>query len=109
MKTLSLLGMVVVLGLASGCGTVSAPFRPPIGVVTSISAPLSTEFNPATQVAKLQGESSAISVLGLAALGDCSIKAAADNGRLSKVHYADYSFFSILGIYQKTTVRVYGE
>jgi len=34
---------------------------------------------------------------------------AAKNGNLSKVEYADYEYFSVLGIYQKTTVTAYGE
>ena len=38
---------------------------------------------------------------------DCSIKQAAENGSITKVGTADYEFFSVLGIYAKTTVHVH--
>jgi len=39
---------------------------------------------------------------------DCSIEEAARNGKIKTVHYADYKWFSVLGIVCKTTVTVYG-
>lgn len=41
--------------------------------------------------------------------GDCSIKAAMDNGGIKKVHHIDYKVTSILGVYGTTTTQVYGE
>jgi hypothetical protein len=55
------------------------------------------------------GSSEAIVVLWLIALGDASVKKAMDNGGISKVHHVDTETFSILGIYTKYTVKVYGE
>ena len=50
-----------------------------------------------------------MSVLGLVAVGDCSLKAAMDEGGLKSAEYADYEYFNVLGIYQKVTLRVVGE
>jgi hypothetical protein len=43
------------------------------------------------------------------ALGDSSIKAACDNGGITKIHHADYHVLNVLGVYNVTTVTVYGE
>jgi hypothetical protein len=82
---------------------------PPTGlIVTSVSAPLDTDMK--TTPKKIQvGESSSISILGLVAFGDASMEAAAMDGGLKTIEYADYNYFSILGIFHKFTVRAYGE
>jgi hypothetical protein len=41
------------------------------------------------------------------AWNDCSLDAAVKDGKFNRVGSADYSFFSVLGIYAKTTVHVY--
>jgi hypothetical protein len=43
------------------------------------------------------------------ASGDSSIKAAAANGSITKIEHVDYHTTSVLGIWGKTTVTVYGE
>jgi hypothetical protein len=43
------------------------------------------------------------------ATGDSSIKTAADNGGITKISHVDYHTTSVLGIYAKTTVTVYGD
>ena len=100
---------IVMAGCCAGCivGGPSAPFQPPIGLVTSYKAPLSTEGN--WKNGSKVGTSSAMSVLGLVAVGDCSLKAAMDEGNLKSAGYADYEYFNVLGIYQKVTLRVVGE
>ena len=43
------------------------------------------------------------------ATGDSSIKAAAANGGITKISHVDYHTTSVLGLWAKTTVMVYGE
>jgi len=99
----------VVSLLAAIClsGCLSAPFQPPAGMVSVTKAPLSTEGN--WTVGSKRGEASSFCVLGLYAAGDCSISAAARNGGLKKIYHSDYEYFNVIGIWQKTTVIVYGE
>ena len=85
---------------AAGC--LSAPFQPSV-----TTAPLSTEGN--WDVGSKKGEASSFSVLGLYASGDCSIATAARNGGLKKIGHVDYEYLNVIGIWQKTTVIVYGE
>ncbi len=97
--------------LITGCAVgPSAPFEPAHAIFfNSTMAPLSTEFN-ATPVADLKvGEAFTNNILGMFAFGDCSIRKAAINGGLKTVEFADYINFNVLGIYQKTTVVVYGK
>ena len=91
--------------LLTGC--LSAPFQPPSGLVSVTRAPLSTEGN--WNVGSKRGESSSTSWLGIYASGDCSIHAAAENGGLKTIDHVDYEYTNIIGIWQKTTVIVYGE
>ena len=49
------------------------------------------------------------SILGLVATGDASIKAAMENGGITRIHHVDYDTKSYFGIYAKFTVIVYGE
>ena len=91
--------------LFTGC--LSAPFVPPRGLYSEISAPLSTEG--AIDVGSKKGEATAKTILGLVATGDCSIAAAAKNGGLTTIKHIDYKYKNILGIVQETTVVVYGE
>ena len=94
--------------LAIGCvGCLSAPFQPPTGVVTACSDPLTTECN--VKHGSKTGSSEAISILGLVAVGDCSLNAAIKQGKLKEAYYADYKYLNILGIFQKVTVNVVGE
>lgn len=90
-----------------GCA-IQAPFVPPVAAVyTSIEAPLDVDYN-ATTLGMRTGTASAHNVLGLFAFGDASTQAAATAGGLLSINHADYKYFNILGIYQKTTVVVYG-
>ncbi|MDP6438202.1 MAG: TRL-like family protein [Candidatus Brocadiia bacterium] len=105
------LAVCLVLVMAVGCAfPYTAPVVPPVGSFFSqISAPISTDFNEATAVATKHGSASSSSVLWLVAFGDCSIDAAAEEGELSKIHYADYTYLNVLGFYQNFTVTVHGE
>ena len=88
-------------------GCISAPFTPPMGLYSEVSAPLSTE-GP-IQLGSKSGEASAKTILGIVATGDCSLQTAAKNGGLTKINHVDYRYKNILGIVQETTVVVYGE
>ena len=91
-------------------GCIRAPFVPPQGYAFSqTKAPLDVDFNN-TQIAGMnRGTAEVINILGLFSFGDASAKAAAENGRISTIVHADYEHFNILGIFQKTTVIVYGK
>jgi hypothetical protein len=54
------------------------------------------------------GESTATSVIGITT-GDSSIDAAKKAGGIKTIHYVDYHSMGILGVYAKTTTKVYGE
>ena len=98
---------ILVLSLFAGC--LRAPTIPPLGIVSAVGAPLSTEFSGSTPVAQKTGSSSSHNVLGLAAFGDSSVSAAARNGNLKTISFVDYDYLNILGIYQLFTVNAYGE
>jgi hypothetical protein len=55
-----------------------------------------------------KGEACSQGILGVAT-GDSSIQAACANGGITKIHHVDYHVMSVLGVYGKTTVTVYGE
>ena len=105
------LAVCAVLFVAVGCaGFVQAPVVPPNALaVTITSAPLSTEFNPSTQVCTKRGKASATNVLGIVAFGDAGIHAAAQDGNLTTIHYADYELLNVLGIFSVYTTVVHGE
>ena len=50
-----------------------------------------------------------MSILGLVAVGDCSVEAAAKEGKINKVSTVDYKNMSILGLYTEVKVIVTGE
>jgi hypothetical protein len=102
--------LILTLGF-TGCATgPRAPFVPSQAMLlTATVAPLSTEFND-TPVDELRvGTASTTNICGLFAIGDCSLYTAARNGDLKTIVFADYENFSFFGLYQSTTVRVYGK
>ena len=79
---------------------------PPLGLVyTDIQAPLA----PKGDVGSKRGTSQVVSILGLIAWGDGSLKAAAANGNISNVKLVDYEFTNVIGIYQRYTTVAYGD
>lgn len=100
-------GAVVAASLLTGCLVV--PVQPPTGIVYSdYRAPLDYD-QEGLPMGSRTGMSESISILGLVALGDASIDAAATNGGISNVHGADYEYFNVLGVYQKYVTIVNGE
>ena len=90
-------------------GCLNAPFQPPTGMAFSqYQAPLSIDHNKTAITAK-KGQAESICILGLVSLGDCSTQAAAQAGGLTTVEHADYDYYNVLGVFQRTTVIVYGK
>ena len=97
----------LVLSVMAGC--VTAPFVPPQGIAFSqTTAPLDVEFEDTKISGTKTGTAEVVSILGLITTGDASSKTAAANGGITTIEHADYEHLNILGIYQKTTVIVYG-
>ena len=100
-------GFVAVILLAafllSGCASVL-----PTGMIyTEVKLP-SAVGNEGFTYSKV-GVAKATSVLGLVATGDASIKAAMENGKITRIKYVDYDAKNILGIYGEYTTTVYGD
>ncbi|MBV6441883.1 MAG: hypothetical protein DYG98_23270 [Haliscomenobacteraceae bacterium CHB4] len=88
----------------SGCAVTASPV---IGTIyTDVKAPITATSN---RVATKVGMAEATSILGLVATGDASINAAAQKAGIKSISHVDYQATSILGIYAKFTVYVYGE
>lgn len=96
---------------------VGAPVRPPGGALfTWVEAPLETNFS-ATPIGSKVGTSetrylnvpNSYNVPLEFAWGDAAVKAAAADGGITSVHYADYEYLNILGVYNQLTIRVYGD
>jgi len=120
-----LLAAAAMAALCAGCSSLGAqdprllswkaPIEPPGGLLyTSYCAPLTGDVNK-VHVGGKMGQaktryiaypfSRALSV----AWADASIKEAAKNGGLTKVEYADYEGFWVLGVYAELQVTVHGE
>ena len=115
MKTITLAMLGIGLLVFSGCASPQSEFVPPGGVLfTSYKAPLLVHYDNAT-VGRNSGNASASYLHVPFVLGgllefawnDCSLNKAVEDGRFTRVGSADYSFFSVLGVYAKTTVHVY--
>lgn len=103
MKNLKMLLCVAIVTLAmTSCGTV--------GVVGSI---YTGETQPADVTSNVLGTkvgtAKCFSVLGLVAVGDAGINAAAKNGNITKISHVDRKTMSVLGVYTEITYIVYGE
>jgi hypothetical protein len=105
-KSIVCLSAVALAGLMTGCvhpmgpiGGVSA------GIYTDVAGPIAATSNP---IGSKRGQASSEGIICFAK-GDASIKAAAENGGITKISHVDYHTKSILCIWARTTVTVYGE
>lgn len=96
------------LALLTLSGCVTAPFLPPPGMVSVIQAPLDLETT-SKQIGHKHGSSSVFTLFGLISIGDASYRSAAEDGNITTIKGSDYSYFNLLGLFQKTTVHVYGD
>ena len=100
---------VASLTIAIFAGCYSTPVMPPTGLIYSnISAPTSLSIGGQDLGAR-RGESSCKALLGIAAWGDCSAKAAADDGNITQIKQLDYEFYNFLIIWQSLTTVAYGD
>jgi hypothetical protein len=99
----SSLGLVVLLaGCVGPMGTVGGTAGT---IYTDVSGAGSATSNSGTSKV---GESKSKGILGVA-WGDSSIKAACAAGNITKISHIDYHVTNVIGVYQETTVTVYGE
>jgi len=75
------------------------------GIYTDVSGPVLATGNAGTSKV---GQASSTGIICIAT-GDSSIKAACANGGITKISHVDYHVTSVLSVYTKTTVTVYGE
>lgn len=103
---------------ALGCASpVSAPVEPPAGALFAYySAPLETNFENTpvgskTGIAQLHFFREPFSGyrVPIVTLAEASLKQAARDAFIDRVHYADYEVLNVLGIYVQVTVRVSGD
>lgn len=95
--------------IAVFAGCYSTPVMPPTGVIFSnIHAPESLSI-AGQDLGTRRGASSCKALLGIAAWGDCSAKAAADAGGITQIKQLDYEFFNFLIIWQSLTTVAYGD
>ncbi len=111
--TRCLLALATVALLSSGCAVAwQVPVDPPRGILFSqYRAPLTANFGE-VPVSEKVGTASTFYVNFFGydfAWDDARIEAAAREGGLSRVDYADYEVMQILGIFAQFTVRAYGE
>ncbi len=110
-KTVSLvvLAVAVIVG-STGCAAYRAPVMPPSAmIITSIKAPLDIDLDKTTLGSK-KGTASSVCILGLVAVGDSSIQAAARDGNLTTINHADYEYLSVLwGVFARYATTVYGD
>jgi len=102
-KSMAVVTAAAALAVLTGCASVV-----PIGAIfTEVKLPVSNS-NGSVSYSKT-GMSTCKSILGLVAWGDASIRAAAEEGKITKVNSVDYSADSFFGVYGKYTTTVYGD
>lgn len=92
--------------LATGCVAPNGPIGGSYGYVyTDVSGAVTATSNAkGTKV----GTATSKGIICFAT-GDSSIKAACENGGITKISHVDYHVTSVLGLYVETTTTVYGE
>lgn len=90
--------------LFTGCGIVKSPLSG--GLYMDVKDGLAVTSNSGSSKV---GTAEAKSYLGLIAIGDASIQAAAKEAGISRIHHVDYQSKSILSLYNVYTVVVYGD
>ena len=100
----------LIVAVFSGCARplLTSPAPTPHNSILygNVSAPLFVTDNSGLVMKK--GSASSTSILGLVTTGDSSIRAAARDGGITKIHYVDHSFKHVFGIWSVYTVTVYG-
>lgn len=90
--------------LLSSCAAVKSPVTG--YVYQETQSPVSVTSNP---LGSKKGEATATSVLGWFAFGDASVQKAAKDGGITKISHIDQKSTSVLGLFAKYTITVYGD
>lgn len=107
MKKIMMASAAAVLGLAlTGC-VFPGPCNLASPLTLNVVSPDTSFVDNSVTPAKV-GEATASGIICFSE-GDCSIKAAMENGGIKKIHHVDYKTRSILGIVASQTTLVYGE
>jgi hypothetical protein len=95
-----------------GCGAGwTVMHSPTIGLIyTGTQSPSMAATETEAVGTSKKGQSECMSVLGIAAWGDCSVEGAMHQGGVKKIHNVDHKTYLVLfGVYTKVTTIVYGE
>lgn len=76
------------------------------GVYTDTTAPVAISSN---QMGTKVGEARILNILGVVALGDGGVQAAAKKAGITRISHVDVKTFSILGVYTTVDYIVYGD
>ncbi len=105
MKKLCLISVAAVALLTSSCAVVGTP----AGTGVLYTGMTSGEGVTSNTLGNKVGISSATNVLGLVAVGDAGIEAAAKQAGIKKISHVDSKKTSILGLFATYKTVVYGE
>ena len=99
-----LLALAFAVGMFTACGVVKTPVT---GMIyTDVKDGLAVTGNAGSSKV---GTAEAKGYLGVVALGDAGIQAAAKEAGITRIHHVDYQAKSYVGVYNVYTVIVYGE
>lgn len=100
-KLIALTALVLALAMLAGCGIVYTGIKTPM---PKLSSPVGETMGERV------GKSTCTSFVWVVLVGDCSIKTAMDNGKITKMHHVDTEINRILGgLYGTMTTVVYGD
>jgi len=103
------LACVVLMFAAAGCAGVA----PQLGLVhADVRYPephIAAAAVLSDGVGTKRGEATSMNIMGLVALGDCSLEAAMRDGGITTVYTVDHYLKCILGVYAEWTTVVTGE
>lgn len=103
-KALLSLAAVAALALTS-CSTITTQ----AGLGALYTGVTEGQMVTSNQLGTKVGKSGSIGVLGLVAIGDASIQTAANSAGIKKVSHVDAKKTSVLGLFAKYEMLVYGE
>jgi len=104
MRTTAIVLTLAAVITLSGCVIPATPVYG--GLFTETKGPVTGVDNSVGQTKVGKAEAQGIIIVGT---GDASIKAAMENGDITKIHHVDHETFSVLGVYARYTTVVYGE
>lgn len=101
-KLILVLGLSGTLAFFAGCST--SGVAPGLLYTDSVTPGTATSVGESSK----EGSATCSNILGLVAIGDCSIDTAAKAGKISQIKSVDAKNFGILGLYSTTTIIVKG-